>query len=128
MNDRRKKCVAISLAASIALGALSGCGGWRATGVSAPEPLTINLRITEVSTGWRDSYMITEDGSLWAWGAFGGVFEVTEEDWTRPIRVMEDVTAISDGMVIGVMVRSGAGVTTNEVNSAMALPRTALNR
>jgi alpha-tubulin suppressor-like RCC1 family protein len=56
--------------------------------------------MTTTISGWRDSYMIMDDDSLWAWGAFGGVFEVTEEDWTRPIRVMEDVTAISDGMVI----------------------------
>jgi len=77
-------------------------GGELGDGVAANRqyiPVKIMGNVSAVSAGLFHTVAIRTDGSLWAWGLnmHGEVGDGTKETRRTPVRVMEDVIAISAG-------------------------------
>ncbi|MCL2401896.1 MAG: hypothetical protein FWC90_04560 [Oscillospiraceae bacterium] len=89
----------MSLIVSIIGLVLSACGNSaaRIPSVRTEADWEISGEAKTFSSGGSSSYAIQPDGALWAWGAnhFGHLGDGTTEARLSPIKIMEDVTAVS---------------------------------
>jgi alpha-tubulin suppressor-like RCC1 family protein len=78
------------------------------TRVSSLDPIKIMEDVVAVSAGWNHSMAIRADGSLWAWGINSTLYiydrgdtsflgDGTTIDRLAPVRIMDDVAAVSTG-------------------------------
>jgi len=72
------------------------------TTANSNNPVRVMENVIAISAGHRHSFAITSDGVLWAWGGTEGTQIGVLGDGTNtarhsPVRIMENVTAVSTG-------------------------------
>ena len=62
-------------------------------------PVRVMDNVAYVSTGWRHTMAITNDGVLWGWGdnRFGNLGDGTTTPSRIPVRIMDNVASVSAG-------------------------------